>query len=80
MFGPISLKMYKDTIYKFLGHPDSVSNSSVVNPGSIIKYGEYEMFFNNNGVLIGIQNDNYNPRNKNTYRYEKKNLKLNLGY
>jgi hypothetical protein len=67
-FGPVEIGTSKDRVLSELDVPDN--DTDLDGSGSILLYSWYEFFFDHNGILRSIQNDNYNPKNKNTYLFK----------
>jgi hypothetical protein len=67
-FGPIDLGVSKGQALTILGEPDC--DTDLGETGSILLYAWYELFFNNDGKLHSIQNDNYDPADKRSYEFK----------
>ena len=60
IFGKARIGISKHKILDMFGQPDS--DDYLNSDKSIVLYGRYEFFFNSEGMLSAIQNDNYDIR------------------
>ncbi|MBB3168600.1 hypothetical protein [Simiduia aestuariiviva] len=73
-FGPVEIGMSKAKVLEVLGPPDD--DTDLDGPGSILLYAWYELFFDPDGILKSIQNDNYNPKDTGTYFFENEKFSI----
>ena len=73
-FGPLKIGVSKATVISILGEPTRVLDLGET--GTILVYGWYEFFFDRDGLLCSIQNDNYNPKEKNSYFFKNEKIEI----
>ncbi len=73
-FGPFGIGSQKDFVISTLGEPDC--DTDLGETGSILLYAWYELFFNHDSELNSIQNDNYDPCDKQTYSYKNEKFEI----
>ena len=73
-FGPIKIGISKEQSLSLLGTPDS--DTDLDGPGSILMYGWYEFFFDPEGQLKSMQNDNYDPSDSKTYNFKNEKIEV----
>ena len=75
-FGPLDIGVSKDTAISILGNPDC--NTDLGETGSILLYAWYELFFDNEDKLYSIQNDNYDPKDMETYSFRNEKIEIDV--
>ncbi len=73
-FGPINIGMSKADIIGCIGAPDS--DNDMGENGFILIYAWYELFINHEDKLTSIQNDNYDPKNPESYTFENEKIEV----
>ncbi|MFC1750943.1 hypothetical protein ACFL2V_19295 [Pseudomonadota bacterium] len=73
-FGPVKIGMPKEEVLEYLGEPDS--DNDLDETGSILLYARYELFFNHENILWSIQNDNYDPKEPVSFKFENDSVEI----
>jgi hypothetical protein len=73
-FGPVEIGTSKEYTLNLLGEPDD--DTDLDGTGSILLYAWYELFFDHEGILKSIQNDNYDPRDRKTYSFKNEKIQI----
>ena len=73
-FGPINIGTSKEKTLSLLGAADD--DTDLDGPGSILLYAWYELFYDHNDALKSIQNDNYDPSDKNSYYFKNEKFEI----
>ena len=72
-FGPFSIGANKSDVISELGQPDG---ECALHTGSEIIYSMYELFFDQDEKLDGIQIDNYDSNDERSFNFENENFRI----
>lgn len=73
-FGSLELGTPKEQAISILGTPDS--DTDLGETGSILLYAWYELFFDQELKLYSIQNDNYDPKDADSYSFKNEKIEI----